>query len=87
MALFLHKIYTENGQTLYDGVFALPGAHHLTVTAAGVRLERYFFAQLTHEIIGSGGNGLYLTSPITIRTRGAQLVLQTFARSFTGHLN
>ena len=53
----------------------------------GVRLERYFFAQLTNEIIGGGWNGLYLTSPVTIGTRGAQLVLQTFARSFAGHLN
>ncbi|MBN4059026.1 hypothetical protein JYT22_00060 [Endomicrobium sp. AH-315-J14] len=42
MALFLYELYTENDQTLYDGVFAVPGAHHLTVSSAGVQLERYW---------------------------------------------
>jgi asparagine synthase (glutamine-hydrolysing) len=42
VASFVCETYTENEQTLYEGVSALPGAHALTVQARVLRLERYW---------------------------------------------
>ena len=42
MALFACGQYTENDQTLYQDVVALPGAHCLVVTDASLQIERYW---------------------------------------------
>ncbi|MBI4703905.1 MAG: hypothetical protein HY744_22580 [Deltaproteobacteria bacterium] len=42
VALYLQTEYTENGQTLYEGVRALPAAHYLTVSRGSVRVQRYW---------------------------------------------